>query len=188
MKLLRDLNFLTSLAIIILTIYLSAGVSFNWFQLRFLIGPLTFSHWLSWIGTIFIAFYTPTYHILKRRHPKRIKVLLKIHTLGNLLAFMLVSMHFFQMRLRGTSEALLIAVTILVVTGFISRFQMLNKIGKYNLIRPHINKFIHICVTSAFYIVIIIYVFQHARTRLEIHSLAIPNVPPIRNFTGNYSL
>jgi uncharacterized membrane protein len=161
MKLLRDLNFLTSLAIILLTICLSAGVSFNWFQLRFLIGPLTFSHWLSWIGTIFIAFYTPLYYILKRRHPKRIKDLLKIHILGSLLAFMLVSMHFFQMRPRGTGEALFITVSILVVTGFISRFQMLKKIGKYNLIRPHINKFIHISVISTFYIVIIVHIFQH---------------------------
>jgi hypothetical protein len=161
MKLLRDINFLASLAIILLTIILSAGVSFHWFQLRFLVGPLTFSHWLSWIGTMFIAFYTPTYAILKRRHPKRTKVLLRIHILGNLLAFMLVSMHYFQMTPRGTGEALFIATSILVLTGFISRFQILKNIGEYNLIKPHINRFIHISVTSAFYIVIIVHIIQH---------------------------
>ncbi len=161
MKLFRDLNFLTALAIILLTIILSAGVSFHWFQFSFLLGPLTLSHWLSWIGSLFIAIYTPTYAILKRRHPKRIKDLLKIHTLGNLLAFMLVSIHYFQMTPRGTGEALFITVSILVVTGFISRFQILKKIGEYNLIKPHINKFIHISVTSAFYIVIIVHILQH---------------------------
>jgi hypothetical protein len=161
MKLLNDLNFLASLAIILLTVILSAGVSFHWLQLRFLVGPLTFSHWLSWIGTMFIAFYTPIYTILKRRYPKRTKALLRIHTFGNLIAFMLVSMHYFQMTPRGTGEALYIAASILVVTGFISRFQLLKKIGEYNLIKPHINRFIHISVTSAFYIVIIVHLIQH---------------------------
>ncbi len=164
MKLLRDLNFLTALAIILLTIILSAGVSFHWFQFTFLVGPLTLSHWLSWIGAIFITIYTPTYTILKRRHPKRTKDLLKIHTIGNLLAFMLVSIHYFQMTPHGTGEALFITVSILVLTGFISRFQLLKNIGKYNLIKPHINRFIHISVTSTFYIVIIVHIIQHIGT------------------------
>lgn len=162
MKLLRDLNFLAALAIILLTIILSAGISFHWLQLRFLLGPLTFSHWLSWIGTLFIAFYTPTYAIIKQHYPKRIKVLLEIHTLGNLLAFMLVSLHYFQQTLRGgTGEALYIALSILVLTGFITRFQILKKIGKYNLIEPYVTRFIHISVTSAFYIVVIVHIFYH---------------------------
>ena len=161
LKLSKDLNFLVALAIFILTIILSTGVSFHWIQLSFLVGPLKFSHWLSWIGSLFIAIYTPVYTILKRRNPKRIKDLLKIHTLGNLLAFMFVSLHYFQSTPRGTGEALFITVTILVVTGFISRFQLLKNIGKYNLIKPHVNKFIHISVTSAFYIVIIVHIIQH---------------------------
>jgi hypothetical protein len=164
MKLFRDLNFLTALAIILLTIILSAGVSYHWFQFSFLIGPLTLSHWLSWIGALFIAIYTPTYTILKRRHPRRTKDLLRIHTFGNLLAFMLVSIHYFQMTPHGTGEALFITVSILVVTGFISRFQLLKKIGKYNLIKPHINKFIHVSITLTFYIVIVVHILQHFST------------------------
>ncbi len=164
MKLLRDLNFLTALAIILLTIYLSVGISFHWFQFSFLIGPLTLSHWLSWVGALFIAIYTPIYTILKLRYPKRIKDLLKIHIFGNLLAFMLVSIHYFQMTPHGTGEALYITVSILVVTGFISRFQLLKKIGKYNLIKPHINRFIHISITLTFYIVIVVHILQHIST------------------------
>jgi len=77
---------------------------------------------------------------------------------------MLVSIHYFQITPHGTGEALFITVSILVVTGFFSRFQILKKIGKYNLIKPHINKFIHISVTSTFYIVIIIHIIQHIGT------------------------
>ena len=161
MKLLRDTDFLAALAIILVTIILSAGSAFHWFQLSFLVGPLKFSHWLSWTGSMFIAFYTPVYAITKRRSPKRIKALLRIHTLGNLIAFTLVSMHYFQMAPRGTGVALLIAVSMLVATGFISRFQLLKKVGENDLIKPHINRFIHISVTMTFYIVIIVHVFYH---------------------------
>jgi hypothetical protein len=164
MKLLRDPNFLVALAIILVTIILSAGVSFHWFQFSFLVGPLTLSHWLSWIGAMFIAFYTPTYTILKRRRPKRTRDLLQIHTLGNLFAFMLVSIHYFQMTPHGTGLALYITTLILVATGFISRFQLLKNIGGYSLIKPHINRFIHISVTSTFYIVIVVHIFQHLLT------------------------
>ena len=84
--------------------------------------------------------------------------------MGNLLAFMLVSLHFFQMTPRGTGEALFIASSVLIVTGFISRFQILKTIGKYNLIKPHINRFIHISVTLTFYIVIIVHIILHFGT------------------------
>jgi len=161
MKLLKDLNFLSALIIIVLTIYLSAGAFFHWFQFRFLVGPLFFSHWLSWIGCVFIAFFTPTYYVLKRRYPKRVRALLKIHCHGNLLAFMLVSIHFFQATPRGTGAALYITTFILVATGFIYRFQILKKIGRYNIIRPHTNRFIHISVTTTYYIVVIIHILQH---------------------------
>lgn len=161
MKLLKDPNFVSALAIIGLTVFLSIGVLLRWFQLRFLVGPLFFSHWLGWTGTLFIAVFSPAYHLLKQRRTKRIKTLLTVHCQGNLLAFMLVSIHFFQETPRGTGIALYITTLILVATGVIYRFQILAKIGRYHVVRPHVNRFIHLSVTTTFYVVIFVHMLQH---------------------------
>jgi hypothetical protein len=156
----RDFSFLFGLLIIILTIFLSAGVYFHLFQFRFLVGPLFLSHWLSWIGTAFIAFFTPTYYLLKLRYPKNIRRLLRFHCLGYLLAFMFISIHFFSETPRGTGEALYLTTLILVVSGFIFRFRLLRmSIGSYNI--SHIIRYIHLSVVMTFYIVIVIHVIQH---------------------------
>lgn len=69
----------TALLIIIAAIFLMVGVYFRWFQLHFtvdlLIGSFNLHHWFSWIGTLFIALFTPVYSILKRRYTKKIKTL-----------------------------------------------------------------------------------------------------------------
>ncbi len=156
----RDFSFLFGILIIILTIFLSAGIYFHMLQFRFLVGPLYFSHWLSWIGTLFIAFFTPAYYFLKRHYAKNIRRLLRFHCLGYLLAFMFISIHFFSETPRGTGEALYITTLILVVSGFIFRFQFLRtNIGKYNL--NHLMKYIHLSVVMTFYIVIVVHIIQH---------------------------
>jgi len=156
----RDLSFLFGILIIILTIFLSAGIYFHLLQFRFLVGPLFLSHWLSWIGTVYIAFYTPAYHFLKRRYPKNILRLLRFHCLGYLIAFMFISIHFFSATPRGTGEALYLTTLILVMSGFIFRFQFLRThIGGYNI--NHILRYIHLSVVMTFYIVIVVHIIQH---------------------------
>ncbi len=157
-----DLNFLSGLLIFLVTIYLSFAAYFRWFDLSFRIGPYFFTHWLSWIGTLFIVLFTPTYYVLKRRRPKLLKTLIAIHMYGNLLSLPLISMHFFQQISRpsqfypdlGTGLALYIVTLILITTGFIHRFQILKSLI------PHQNRFIHISVTTAFYIVILVHILQ----------------------------
>jgi len=90
---LRDLFFWSALLIFVATVYLIPAAYYRWLNFRFLIGPEPFHHWLSWTGTAFIAFFTPSYAFLKRRYPKRLKTLLGIHVLGNLVSFMFVSVH-----------------------------------------------------------------------------------------------
>lgn len=51
-------------------------------------------HWIGWIGTIYVAFATPFYPVIKRRFPLYLKKILNIHVLGNLLGVLLVSIHF----------------------------------------------------------------------------------------------
>lgn len=162
MKVLRDSNFWLSLVLIVTTIILSFAAYLRWIQLNFFVGPLRFPHWLVWIGTLFVAVYSPAYYILKRQYPSRIQALLKIHVFGNLISFMLVSIHFAQQIGRppqfypdlGTGLALYIVMLVLVASGFLHRFHILGTL------KPHLNRFLHISVTISFYIIILIHVMQ----------------------------
>lgn len=132
-------------------------------------GPFYFTHLLGWIGVLFIAFYTPIYYTLKRRNPALVKTLIKVHVFVNLIAVMLVSIHFAQQLGRppqfypelGTGVTLYIAMFILVATGFLHRFQILNRLGIRSEVLPHQNRFVHIAVTLSFYITIIVHVLRN---------------------------
>jgi hypothetical protein len=161
-KLLKDSNLWVSSILIVTTIILSIAAYLRWIQLNFFVGPLRFTHWLVWIGTLFVAVYSPAYYILKRRYPTRIQALLKTHVFGNLFSFMLVSIHFAQQIGRppqfypdlGTGVALYIVMLVLVASGFLHRFQILRTFN------PHLNRFLHISVTMSFYIIILIHILQ----------------------------
>jgi uncharacterized membrane protein YidH (DUF202 family) len=158
----RDVEFWLAVVIILVTIPLSVATYFRWFQLNFFVGPFRYTHWLSWIGTLFIAFFTPAYYVLKRRYPKKLKVLLRIHVFGNLISFLLISIHYAQQVGRpprffpdlGTGLVLYIVMPLLVATGFLHRFQILKSI------KPHLNRFFHVSITLSFYLVIIVHILQ----------------------------
>jgi steroid 5-alpha reductase family enzyme len=166
---LKDPNLWVALTIILVTTGLSVATFLRWFNLRFQIGPYYFTHWLSWIGTLFIAIYTPIYYVLKRRNPKQVKTLIKVHMFGNLLAVMLISIHYAQQMGRpaqfypelGTGLALYIVMFILVATGFFHRFKFLEKLGRYRLLLPHQNRYLHIAITLTFYLVIIVHALRN---------------------------
>jgi len=168
-KLLEDLNFWAAIIILLITTFLSVATFLRWFNLRFQIGPFSFTHWLGWIGALFIAFYTPIYYVLKRRNPQLVKTLIKIHVFGNLLSGMLISIHYAQQMGRpaefypdlGTGLILYIVMFILVATGFLHRFGMLEKLGRYRVFLPHQNRYLHIAITLTFYIVIIVHVLRN---------------------------
>ena len=165
----KDLNLWAAIIIIFVTTYLSIATYLRWFNLRFQVGPFYFTHWLGWIGALFIAFYTPIYYVLKRRKPRLVKTLIKIHVFGNLLAVMLISIHYAQQMGRpaqfypelGTGLTLYIVMFVLVATGFLHRFGILDKLGRYRIILPHQNRFLHIAITLTFYIVIIVHALRN---------------------------
>jgi uncharacterized SAM-binding protein YcdF (DUF218 family) len=107
------------------------------------------------IGGFWIAFVTPAYYVLKRRRPKRIKAWVRIHVFGNLVAFMLISVHFtywiISVSFMGTGLALFVAMLTLVVTGLLQRFNMMQSSGR------HI-RFIHISMTTAIYLILTIHI------------------------------
>ncbi len=144
-----------------MNVFLSAAVYLRWVIVDFYIGPFSLHHWLSIAGTIFIAFFTPSYHILKRRNPRMIRSLLKLHVYGNLLAVLSISVHFSQYLglppdffvAFGTGLTLYIVMITLVVTGVLQRFQIARGFGRCW-------RFTHISVTTTFYLVIIIHVLH----------------------------
>jgi hypothetical protein len=155
-------QFYVAIVLVLAIIILSIGNYLRWWNLHFYVGPLYFHHWLSFIGTGYIAIFTPIYSILKRRSPKHFEALLKTHVFGNLIAFLFISMHFTQHMGRpaqfaptlGTGLALYIIVAVMVITGFVQRFRLAG-----GFLRSW--RFVHVSLSLSFYIVIVIHVLHN---------------------------
>ncbi|MGD8565936.1 MAG: hypothetical protein PVF96_06275 [Candidatus Bathyarchaeota archaeon] len=162
MKYSKDIQFWIAVVIILATIILSVATYLRWFNLNFFVGPYRFTHWLSWIGTLFIAVMTPLYYILKRRGFTKLKALLKVHIFGNLISFFLISIHYAQQVGRpprfypdlSTGLVLYVVMPLLVASGFLHRFKILKTI------KPHLNRFFHVSITFTFYLVILVHILQ----------------------------
>lgn len=158
---LRNPYFWAAFLLLLVTVYLSYGTYVDWFQLGFFVGPYRFNHWLGWIGVIFVALFTPLYHLLKRRYPKKVKQLLGTHVIGNLLSFMLISVHFTSQLSRseqffpdlGTGIVLYLMMLTMVTTGFTQRFQIIANMGRKW-------RFLHTSMATSFYLVILVHALQ----------------------------
>ena len=157
MKPLRDPDLWGALIIILFTIYLSYLVIIDRYSFSFSVGSDLFTHWVAWIGGLWIALFTPIYSFLKHRRSLRIKAWVRMHMFGNLFAFMLISVHFWYwatfIHIMGTGFALFVATLTLVVTGLFYRFNITQSSKKYI-------KFIHISMTTAFYLILTIHVLS----------------------------
>lgn len=118
-------------------------------------------HWIGWIGTLFIAFVTPAYPIIKRRFPTRLRPMLSVHVIGNLTAVMLVSIHFAHQVTRsatnypvlGTGVVLYATMILLVSTGFYTLFGLRMPFSKKL-------KFLHPALAITFYLTIIMHIIH----------------------------
>lgn len=161
LKVFRSLDFWASLFILFFTVVFAAWAYVNWFGLSFFIGDLFFVHWVGLAATIFVAVMVPVYYILKRKSHKKIKLLLRVHVFGNLLSFLLISVHFGQNmgRLSGFPSrledgfVLFLVLSIIVVTGMLVRFGAKMKFVRYV-------KFVHSYVVVVFYFVVVFHVLQ----------------------------
>jgi len=158
----KNTEFLFATLIIIVTILLSVVSYLRIYDLNFIVGQYRLSHWFSWVGTFFIAIYSPIYFALKRKYPRKIRTLLRIHIYGNLFSFLLISIHFTQQVSRpeaffpdlSTGLLLFIVMPIMVLTGYFQRFKIVNAIN------PHANRYLHISLTLTFYLTILIHILQ----------------------------
>jgi len=134
----RDSYFWISILLLVLTDCLFIGTYFRWFNFGTVVGPYRLNHWLGWLSFLYLIVHVPLFVTLKRRYVNKIRLFLGIHVVGNLLAYMLISIHFAHQISRpsqfypdlGTGLILYIIMIILVTTGFLQRFNLLSKYRK----------------------------------------------------------
>jgi hypothetical protein len=151
-----------SATVVILTVFFMYAYFNRWFSFAATVGPFRIIHYVAFAGTLYIAFGVILFSIYKTRKPKRYKTLLRLHTFGNLVAFLLVSLHFAGQLGRpadfypqfGTGVALYIGMVSLVGTGLILKFLTSRSL------RPQTNRFIHTALAFAFYIIIVVHIFH----------------------------
>jgi len=156
MRLLRRVDFGLFLAIVLAAIVLAIVRVLGWYSLGFFVGPFRASHWLSIIGSTYIAIATPAFSIPKRRYLSKYEVLVNFHVIGNLSAVLLVTVHFISQLTRsasnypqlGTGLALYIVMLLLVGSGFLYRFRVLPRFS------VSMNRLVHVSVAMSFYILI----------------------------------
>ncbi|MBT0159626.1 hypothetical protein G4O51_06545 [Candidatus Bathyarchaeota archaeon A05DMB-2] len=148
--------------IITVTAVLIIAMSLHWIRFAFFIGPFRITHWFTWIGTIYIAFTVPIIAFFKKRFPKKYQMLYRTHMFGNLLSFLLISLHFASQISRpaeaypdlGTGLVLYIAVLLLVSTGILQRLRLLSKV------KPQTLKLLHIGSAVTFYLTISVHILH----------------------------
>jgi hypothetical protein len=156
------LDFLLAILIVSITVFFSIAAYMRWMGLSFFVGSLRFSHWLSIIGTIYIAIATPAFVILKRFHPQKMSNLYRFHIFGNLAFFTLISIHFASQMGRpvtafpdlGTGLAMYIAMALQVASGFTQRFRFTERTSLKT------NMFVHSSLVMVFYIVMVFHVLH----------------------------
>jgi len=159
---LKLLELIIAFFIVLISVILMALIYFDLISVGFVIGSYRFNHWAVIIGAFYIAIITPVFVLIKRSKPGSLRNLLKFHVFGNLLAFLLISVHFAGQLSRplefypnlGTGVGLYIAMSVLVFTGFFLRFSLVA--GEY---RKGL-RIVHILAVLSFYIVIIFHVLH----------------------------
>ncbi len=157
----RNVYFWLTILLLVLTEIFFIGIILDWFNFGFVVCQYRFHHWLGWFGFLFILIYVPLFVTMKRKYVKKIRLFLGVHVLGNLTAFLLISIHFASQISRpaqfypdlGTGLALYIFMITLVVTGFFQRFNLLSKNRKAW-------RFLHTSSVTALLVIILIHILQ----------------------------
>jgi len=152
-KLRIDLFF--ALLIVIVAIALSAIVYMRLVSMSIFIGPYRLNHWVTIIGTAYIAVATPLFAVLRRKYPQKTMNLFRFHMFGNLSFFAFIAVHFFSQMARttlpdiGTGAVLFLAMTLQVASGFTQMFHLTKGLSYQR------NTFFHASLIAVFYVAII---------------------------------
>jgi len=127
--------------------------------LGYKLGPYWLNHWIGWLSMGLIIIYVPIFVILKKRNPKIYRKLMKVHELGFIVAFMLVSLHIGTQIRRvfppeiGTGIAAYVSLLALVVTGIMRKNQILST-------RMATLRLLHLSMAFSFFLVIVFHVIR----------------------------
>ena len=162
-SLLKNTSFLVETIYLITIIIITALIFYDYIDTGFFLGSLRFSHWMGIIGAVFLLIFAPIFYVMKRRFPKRYKILINIHIFGFTTSFLLVSIHFAGQLSRplqfypdlGAGLALYIIAAFLVTTGYLYRYRPFKSISRKFF--PHFNRWLHLSLISGLYIVIIVH-------------------------------
>jgi hypothetical protein len=152
----KKLGLISALLLISISLILVGLIYFDWLTVGFMVGPYRFHHWSVMLGAFYIAVATPFFSVLKRIKPESLKNLYRIHVFGNLLAVLLISIHFGGQLSRpaefypdlGSGVALYVSMLVLSLTGFFLRFR-LTADGNRRLVR-----WVHVLAVVFFYLII----------------------------------
>ena len=167
MRISNHIDFLLATLIVVIAFFLSFAIYTRMMTLNSFMGPYRFSHWLSIIGTIYIALATPLFVVLKRVFHANWSRLFRFHMFGNLIFFALISMHFAvqvgrpadRYPVLGTGLAMFVAMALQVASGFTQRFRSQGRWYE-KLVNARANQFIHAGLVVVFYIVIVFHVLH----------------------------
>jgi hypothetical protein len=134
----------------------------RWFSFALRMGPFRLIHYVAFAGTLYIAFSVAFFAVFKRRNPRNYKLLLGAHVFGNLVSFLMVSLHFAGQVGRpadsypdfGTGLAMYIGMVLSVATGFVLRFHV------FRALSPTANRFVHAGLALAFYLIIGVHILH----------------------------
>jgi hypothetical protein len=107
----------------------------------------------------FVVVYVPIFVILKKRNPRIYQKLMKMHEIGFIVAFMLVSLHIGAQIRRvfppeiGTGIVAYLSLLTLVVTGIMRKNQILAT-------RMATLRFVHLSMVVSFFLVIVFHVIR----------------------------
>ncbi|MFO7797438.1 MAG: hypothetical protein R6W84_14940 [Promethearchaeia archaeon] len=157
-------SFIVETIYLIIIIIITIFIFLDFIDTGFFLGALRFSHWMGIIGAGFIIVFIPLFYYLKRRYPKRYKILMNIHVYGFTTSFLFVSIHFAGQLSRplqfypdlGAGLALYIIVALIVGTGYLFRYFPFK--SKNKKLPPHFNRMLHVSLISGLYIVITVHI------------------------------
>jgi hypothetical protein len=156
---LKHFGLIVASFLILVSLILMGLIYFDWVSTGFMVGSYRFHHWNVLIGTFYLAVVTPVFALLKRSKPESLRNLFRVHVFGNLLAILLISIHFASQLSRplqfypdlGSGIGLFSAMGLLAFTGFFLRFRLTVGRGR------RIFRWVHVLAVVSFYLVIVVH-------------------------------
>jgi hypothetical protein len=155
----RELRIWLSFAALALGLVLAVLSYLRLMPLGSELGLYRLNHWAGWLSLGFIIIYAPLFTILKRRIPRIYQRLIKVHEIGFIIAFILVSLHIgWQIRRvfppeLGTGIAAYVSLLVLVVTGIMQRNRMsATQMGTL--------RFVHLSMVISFFLTIVFHIIR----------------------------